>query len=214
MNVQQLSFKHHGEDADFFRNMSFDLAPGRIHALHGKNGVGKTVLLQLLSGIISSNVFLKGKINATGGVALVNQRFDQMIVEEFSFSENLQLANMPRFPNPFYTLKPPPPVDPHLLERFHIDRNLPVKQLSGGQRQILALMMTLQRKAQFLLLDEPTATLDEQNANMVFEFLRNIPHRTFLVVCHDLELIYRYTNGSHLHLKLDKDGTRDLTISG
>ena len=71
-----------------------------------------------------------------------------------------------------------------------MSRNLSTNS-SGGQRQILSLMMVLQREFDVLLLDEPTATLDEQNARMVFDFLHTLAEAqiTLLVVCHDPELL-------------------------
>jgi ABC-type multidrug transport system ATPase subunit len=214
MNVQQLSYKHHKNGPHFFQDLTFELSPGKIHALHGKNGVGKSILLQLLSGQHFSGSQVTGRINVQGGVAIVNQRFDQMIADEFTFAENLLFSKMTRFPKPFAALQPSPHLHSQLCNKFHIDMNLPVKMLSGGQRQILALMMALQRPVQWLLLDEPTATLDEQNAAMVFEFLRSISDRTFLVVCHDRELIREYANGIHLRLELDEQSVRRLAKEG
>ena len=178
-----------------FENLSLELCPGKLHALHGKNGVGKTVLLQLLS-------------KKTEG-ALVNQRFDTMIADRFTFTENLQFASMKRFPSPFSRLKRSlPPAE--LLDRFHIHPHIPAYKLSGGQRQILALLMVLQRSPKLLLLDEPTAALDTQNAEMVFSFLSALTDTTLLVVCHDTALISRYTTGPHFTLSLNEQGFRVL----
>ena len=82
-------------------------------------------------------------------------------------------------------------------------------QLSGGQRQILALMMKLQGNPGLLLLDEPTAALDEENAGLVFDFLKGLP-LTVLAVCHDEELVERYTTGNRLQMYIGKDNVRYL----
>lgn len=89
-----------------------------------------------------------------------------------------------------------------LVDRFHIDRKKPVHLLSGGQRQILALLMVLQTPIDYLLLDEPTATLDEENAEMVFEFLQGLTQEglTIFVVCHDKDLVERFLTGQSLHI--------------
>lgn len=211
MRVHQLSYRHHKNASYFFKNISFELTPGKMHALHGKNGMGKSVLLHLLSGKKSSQAIIEGEIRGVENATLVNQRFDQMIADQFSFDENLKFACMNTFPNPFLRLKKGNfPLD--FLEKFHIDPSQPVNKLSGGQRQILALLMVLQQRKTILLLDEPTAALDEQNARLVFEFLQILTFQgiALLVVCHDQELIRSYTNGKHLHLEMDKDGCRKL----
>lgn len=196
MKIANLNFQHHKQGPYFFRDLSFELEEGQIHALHGKNGVGKSVLLHLLS-------------QQCGEITLLTQQFDQTLVGQFSFLENLQFATLKRFPSPFARLKSYLQM-PQLLEKFHIDINLPVYKLSGGQRQILALLMKLQKDTKVLLLDEPTGALDEQNAIMVFEFLQNLKGVTMLIVCHDQELIKRYTTGRHLHLEIDANGQRRL----
>lgn len=209
MQVINLSYKHHKEAPYFFQNLSFDLEPGKIHALHGKNGVGKSVLLQLLARKIPPQAIFSGEIGGAEKSTLVNQRFDQMIADQFSFHENLQFACMNMFPKLFGGFNEPK-FFPDFLDRFDIDYGKAAHKLSGGQRQILALMMVLQKPQSFLLLDEPTATLDDENAHMVFEFLQTLTLKniTFLIVCHDRELMNRYTTGKALFLESDSGGAR------
>lgn len=211
MHIKQLNFQHHKDAPLFFKDLSFDLEQGKIHALHGKNGTGKTVLLNILGRKMPPQSILRGEIRNGENIVLVNQRFDQMIADQFSFTENLQFACMDRFPMPFKGLQQPQAYAA-FLDKFHIDTSLAARQLSGGQRQILALLMVLQRPMDVLLLDEPTATLDEQNALMVFEFLKTLTQQnlTLLVVCHDQELINHYTTGQHFHLEIDALGIRSL----
>lgn len=211
MYVHQLSYKHHLKAPYFFKNLSFHLESGKMHALHGKNGMGKSVLLNLLNRKRIPEAFIEGEIKGSENTVLINQRFDQMIADQFSFEENLQFACMSRFPSPFSTIKSPL-FQPAFLEKFHIDISQPVNKLSGGQRQILALLMGLQKKRNVLLLDEPTATLDEENAILVFEFLKTLTtqNMTLLIVCHDRGLINQYANGSHLQLAMNPEGQRVL----
>lgn len=211
MHVKNLCFRHKKQAKPFFTDLNFHLAPGKLHALHGKNGTGKTVLLNILSGKTDPSACLEGSIQNRGAV-LVNQRFDTMIADQFTFLENLKFARFNRFPLPFVRLKQAK-LFTELIEHFHIDFATPAYKLSGGQRQILALLMVLQRKAKILLLDEPTATLDEQNAQMVFEFLHKLQDITLLVVCHDKDLISRYTTGSHYTLIRNSSGLRTLAIN-
>lgn len=212
MYVHQLSYQHHKTSPYFFKDLSFELVPGKMHALHGKNGVGKSILLNLLTQKRVPESMIKGEIRGGESVVLVNQRFDHMIADQFSFEENLKFACMNLFPNPFSRLNTPF-FYPDFLEEFLIDMSQPANKLSGGQRQILSLLMVLQKKCKTLLLDEPTATLDEQNALLVFEFLKTLTFQniTILVVCHDRELVKTYANGNHFHLEMDSNGLRKMT---
>lgn len=213
MQVKHLYFQHDKNAPYFFQDLSFTLEPAKLHALHGKNGMGKTVLLNIISQRTNPQAIVKGKIINRGKVTLVNQRFDQMLADQFSFEENLRFACMKRFPSPFSRLKSPR-LCPAFLERFQINPSKPVNQLSGGQRQILALAMVLQQPMDILLLDEPTATLDESNALLVFEFLKMLllQKMTLLVVCHDRDLVNHYTTGQQLQLEKDALGIRRLRV--
>ena len=143
------------------------------------------------------------------GIVLVNQRFDQTLADRFSFEENLKFGCMGAFPSLFSRLKKPS-FYPALIEKFNIDLSLPAYMLSGGQRQILALLMKMQRKSRIMLLDEPTATLDEENARLVFAFLHSLENITLLVTCHDQKLLSEYTTGKHLHLHIAENGMREI----
>lgn len=208
MRIRNLSYRHRAHAPYLFRGLDFALEPGRLHALHGKNGTGKSVLLHLLNGDLLSEGVLEGEIQCHGAAALVNQKFDQMIADQFSFDENLRLACMRQLPSLFSTLKEPDLVF-EALERFQIDRNIPVCRLSGGQRQILSILMALQKQVKYLFLDEPTAAMDEENATLVFDFLSLLTEKgmTVFAVCHDRELIYRYVTGSEWMLKKTENGT-------
>ena len=208
MQVQNLSYRHRKNAPYLFCNLNFSLESGKLHALHGKNGTGKSVLLHLLSGDVHPEGVVDGEIHRKGKAALVNQKFDQMIADQFSFDENLKLACMRRLPSLFTSLKKPD-IAFEALERFQIDRTIPVCRLSGGQRQILSILMALQKRVDYLLLDEPTATMDEENAALVFDFLSLLVENglTILAVCHDRELISRYVTGSDMILTKTDRGT-------
>lgn len=195
MNIDQLSYKHHKNAPYLFKDLSFQLKPGAIHALHGKNGTGKSVLLRLLNGKRTPEAIVEGEIRATGKTLLVDQRYDQLIADAFTFEENLRFACIEPYPSLIKPLKKPI-YHANFVEIFSIDTTKLVHTLSGGQRQILALLMVLQKPVTTLLLDEPTATLDEENAVLVFEFLKVVAAQNIaiLVVCHDRELIDRYAS--------------------
>ena len=133
-----------------------------------------------------------------------------MIADQFSFIENARLAAMAHYPG--VTKLPQATLYPELLQRFGIAMDKPTKLLSGGQRQILAIVMALQKKCSILLLDEPTAALDETNAELVMHFLQDLIRTTGLTVimiCHDSDLI-RIFNGVVHTMSSDLHGVRRI----
>jgi ABC-type lipoprotein export system ATPase subunit len=221
LKIKNVSFKFNAQSPFFFKNLSVDFAMGTMHIIRGQNGVGKSTLLKILQGKLNVGEQLSGtfcfgadsfqvdsdkKIDQTcfKHVALVQQKFDLMLADQFSFTHNLQCANMPEFPT--LGRLPEHKSLPELIQRFGIDINKPVKFLSGGQRQILAILMALQKVPSVLLLDEPTATLDEQNADMVMQFLTGLiasTGLTVLIICHDKELVARYAPNGYFEMSHD-----------
>lgn len=181
-----------------FKNLSLNLEKDKLHLLTGQNGSGKTTLLRLIR-------------DDDRRVCLVDQKFDQMIADQFSFEDNLRFATLSTIPLPWFFSQKRVAIPP-FITRFGIDLKREARILSGGQRQILALLMILQRKPSLLLLDEPTAALDATNAKMVFEFLKEAKI-TALVVCHDQHLANQYRTGDAFHLDVDEEGGRQLISS-
>lgn len=204
----------------FFQDLSFTLKKGALNTLKGKNGSGKSTLFAALRGELSCQGILKiddetlkfSDPKIPDKVVLISQQFDQMIADEFSFRDNLKFAQLSRCP--FFHKGLSRALDiPPLIERFGIDQDQPARVLSGGQRQILAILMALQKKPLLLLLDEPTATLDPVNARMVFKFLTTLIEQrslTAFVICHDHELINSFRTGYDYSIEVQEEGRRLL----
>jgi len=210
----------------FFHELSFELEKGTLHTLSGKNGSGKSTLLAALRGDLSAELMgtveIEGMLHPISNkealrqkIALISQRFDEMIADQFSFLQNLKFAQFSSRPSLLKGFQEMPFL-PDFIERFGIDYDKPARLLSGGQRQVLALLMALQKQPSILFLDEPTATLDPTNARMVFQFLRALIDEfnlTALVICHDEELAASYRSGNSFNIQVGQTGLRYLTSS-
>ena len=219
--INNITFTFSGHSKVFFRNLSASFSLGKIHFIRGRNGVGKSTLFRILRGQVSRDEMVLGSacfgndclpIGSSRSViekkvCLVQQRVESMLAGSLSGFENLRSAAIGRVPS----LAGLPGCDelPSFMEGLGIPMDIPVGLLSGGQRQILAILMALQKSPKVLLLDEPTAALDNNNSRLVMDFLARIARETdvsILIICHDSAIIDEYSSGGCLGLRETKEG--------
>jgi len=184
------------------RDLSLHLRNGEILGLIGDNGAGKTTLLKILSGFHSATT---GRVMVNGeevtlrsvsaarraGIEIVYQ--DLALVNGLSIAENVFLGRE-HYSGPLRTLG-------HRRMRKEADEflsqlglaNLPgmtedVANLSGGQRQAIALARALYSQPRILLLDEPTAAMGPRETAQILELVRRLrdeQHVSILFVNHN-----------------------------
>jgi ABC-type lipoprotein export system ATPase subunit len=200
--LENLSFCFNNQK-QLFDNFACQLPEPNIYFLQGKNGTGKSTLFKIMQGELtaqSGSISFNGSTFKLGSpehrnfahehISSVPQKFDQMLAPQFTFTQNLQFAQITQYPG--LELLPEQPELPELLQKFSIPFDQPVEKLSGGQRQILAIIMALHKVTTLLLLDEPTAALDQENTGMVMEFLQVLQQQknlTIIIICHDQDLL-------------------------
>jgi ABC-type multidrug transport system ATPase subunit len=224
--VEQLSFSFNRTDT-FFENLSFSCAEPGLIFVRGKNGIGKSTLFRLLQGSLGKGELVSGQVTIDGSrYDLANTR-DRALLHECSIAmaqesalmvaprftgfENLAYACLSRYPD--FSFAPVTQVTPDLARQFAIPLDLCVGELSGGQRQMLALLMVTQRPLQVLFLDEPTAALDEKNARLVMDFIRQLViNKNIFVICisHDAVLVQEYAD-LVVQIAEDMPGKRTVT---
>ena len=180
--------------------VDFEAAPGEVHALLGENGAGKSTLSNILTGLYrpdEGQVFLYGRqmhFHAPrdaldAGIGMVHQHF--RLVEPFTVAENVVLGDHRGEGRTFR-------VHPRATERrvaeigerygLHVDPKARIWQLSVGEQQRVEILKALYRDARILILDEPTAVLTPQEAEVLFETLREMAAsgRTVIFISHKL----------------------------
>lgn len=220
LTIENLSFKFTAQSPEFFKDINVTFDQGKLHFVRGPNGAGKSTLFRLVQGTLDQHEVATGNVyvgtkqyhfvpgthqkRRVNEIKVVHQKFDLMLADQLSFTQNLQLANMPMYPGlqalPMYQQLP------DFVQRFGIDMAKPVYLLSGGQRQILSILMALQKPVSVLLLDEPTAALDDKNSQMVMVFLHHLLQSaglTILIICHDKELVTRYAQDGYFEFSID-----------
>lgn len=129
-----------------FRSLSFEVLPGQCLVVMGRNGAGKSTLLKTLSGLITPT---EGKVSADSAIA--HSALDQATYSELSPREHLKFFDQTGDPDSWLTQVG--------LEVQAWDR--PCGNLSTGMRARVKLAIALQSKRKILLLDEPSAGIDE-----------------------------------------------------
>ena len=210
------SFNHFSFDFDqqgsyFFDDISLNKVKHRLTFIVGKNGVGKSTFFRLLQGIVYPGERISGILNVNEHSydlsipadrdrlhkksLILHQQFDAMLVPHFTGEENLRFAQFPQYPGLFQGAKHNNNLKAN--ECLQIPLEKPVHLLSGGQRQLLALVMVTQRPLNILLLDEPTAALDTKNSEYVIQGIATLAREnniTILCISHDNEIINRYAD--------------------
>ncbi|MEV5693678.1 ABC transporter ATP-binding protein [Micromonospora globbae] len=175
--------------APVLHDVDLTVAPGSISAVVGANGAGKTTLLRAVSGMLRP---LAGRIELAGedlrgtpveqlvrrGMAHVPE--GRGVIGELSVDENLRLgglwrrdrADAARALDEVYQL-----FEPLARRRRHLGH-----QLSGGERQMLALGRALVGRPRLLLLDEPSLGLAPRVVAQIMALLRQLRDRTGLAV--------------------------------
>lgn len=175
------------------QDVTCEAKTGEIHAILGENGAGKTTLMKILAGFYTPNtgqieidgqemVFHSPKDAKLAGIGMVHQHFS--LVPALTVGENLALGS----PDTPFFLKPKQ-WNQHLVESaeafgFDIRPNVPVSQLSMGERQRVEIFRMLMEGAQILILDEPTSILAPKEAERLFAHLHEFAqsgHTIFLV---------------------------------
>ena len=177
--------------------VSLTLRPGEIHALLGENGAGKSTLVKIVYGVLradSGEMRWNGQIVQAGSPAQARRLGIGMVFQHFSLFDSLTVAE-----NIALGIDEKVPMR-DLTERIGevsahyglaLDPGRHVHTLSVGERQRVEIVRCLLQNPSLLIMDEPTSVLTPQEANRLFETLRQLASEgvTVLYISHKLEEI-------------------------
>lgn len=190
IRLQDVWFRYERNAPDVLRVCSLEIASRRITALVGGNGSGKTTLLKVLG----------ARVKPYMGAVFVFDEGKRSLVRASSASARTTIAHLPQDPTLIFDSDTVSGeiADPGVLHEWGIhslDGLLDADpfDLSGGQRQLLALAKVLLTDADILLLDEPTKGMDIALRSRVQDVLRKECERgrTIVMATHDLDLAAR-----------------------
>jgi simple sugar transport system ATP-binding protein len=199
------------------QDVSVSIRPGECHALVGRNGAGKSTLVAVMTGLLKPDT---GSLRLHGepapsladraawqeSVACVYQR--SMVVPTLSVGENIFLNRSDRTLVRWRDLRRE--ARRLLLEwGFDLDVDEPASTLSVEQKQIVEIARALAIGARFLILDEPTASLESHAVERLFERVRRVKASgvAILYISHHLEEIYEICDNTTVL----RDGKRIVT---
>src|SRR5579863_3264368 len=184
--------------------VSFDVAPGEVHALLGENGAGKSTLIKIVSGVFPPDrgeVIVDGKpVNLErpddarkAGVATIYQEL--LLFPELTVAENVFMGHAPRAALGRLDWRAMREKTQGLLDSLEIHdlkADQVVGALSVGNRQRVEILRALSQDARILIMDEPTAALTEYDVTRLFDIVRRLKSRGVAVIyiSHRLDEIF------------------------
>ena len=164
-------------------DVSITVRAGEIHAICGENGAGKSTLMKVLSGVSPYGTY-EGEILLYGeeqryrdiasseqaGIAIIHQEL--ALIPELSITENIFLGNeIRRFGRIDWQAQRQRTIE--LLARVGLreDPDVPVKTLGVGKQQLIEIAKALNKDVKLLILDEPTAALNENDSQHLLDLI-------------------------------------------
>ncbi|MDC2998695.1 ABC transporter ATP-binding protein [Candidatus Pelagibacter sp.] len=167
-------------------NVSLEFNSGKIYALLGENGAGKSTLVKILSGVIIPD---EGKIYLNENNLKLNSPLDAkkndigMVFQHFNLFETLSVFENLIIDSDEKRESLREKIDTIMKKyNFSIDLDIPVLNLSAGQKQKVEIIRCLIRNPKVLIMDEPTSVLTEQETSELFLSLKKFSEEGILII--------------------------------
>ncbi len=182
LEVADLTRRFHGVVA--VDHVDFDVRPGEIHALVGENGAGKSTVINIIGGVLQPTA---GSIRIDGlgrhfptpasaqaaGISVIFQEFN--LLPHLSVAENIYINREPTR-GPVIDWSAMERGSTEVLQRLglNVDPQIAVDQLSVAQQQLVEIARALSFKSRVIVMDEPTASLSDREADRLLEIVRDL----------------------------------------
>lgn len=192
IEFSHVSFKYPGTQKTVLHDLSFRINKDKVTAIVGENGAGKSTIIKLVAGlyeptegfvkISNMNPYSMSNEDISNELSIVFQDFKNY---EISLRDNIVFGKAGDISEDLRLLE---------LDKYSEDTNIGKLEedgvyLSGGESQKLALARAIQKKSDFLIFDEPTASMDPMvEAKMYDNILKVLKNRGALIITHRLVL--------------------------
>jgi len=202
IELHTLSYTFPGSKEPLFEDINFKFEPNLTYAFIGKTGSGKTTLIDLICGLLTSysgKIIIDGKVlnsknlnswrNQFGYVPQSINLLDDSILKNIAFGEKDSNIELERVINAA-----------KLANLYSFINNLPKKfetqvgdkgvRLSGGQRQRIGIARALYKNPRILIFDEATSALDNETENEIIKAIDSLKGaRTIFIIAHRMSTI-------------------------
>lgn len=192
IEFSHVSFKYPGTQKTVLHDLSFKINKDKVTAIVGENGAGKSTIIKLVAGlyeptegsvrISNMNPYSMSNEDISNELSIVFQDFKNY---ELSLRDNILFGKDGDISEDLRLLE---------LDKYSEDTNIGKLEedgvyLSGGENQKLALARAIQKKSDFLIFDEPTASMDPMvEAKMYDNILKVLKSRGAIIITHRLVL--------------------------
>ncbi len=201
--VEFNSISKNFENISALNQVSLKIKTGQITALAGDNGSGKSTLIKILSGELNPTagmIIIRGKqynklspkVAKLNGISTVYQ--DLSLVEERDAIDNIFLGKELTKNNLFMNRREMETLGVEFLREFNIDIKdiyKPVKYLSGGQRQAIAIARAIHDDSELIIFDEPTAAMGVIESELINKNILKLKqlNKTIIIISHNINQI-------------------------
>ncbi len=185
--------------------VSVDLKKGEVLALVGENGAGKSTLMKILSGAYqpdSGEIFLNGeKIDHNYnpgkaidmGISSIYQEFNNL--PDMSVAENIFLGEIPKNAFRFIDYKKLYKDAKEIMSKVGLNCNpkLEAVHLSVAERQLLEIAKAISKDAKIIIMDEPTAPLNDEETETLFKLIKKLTAegKSVIYISHRIEEVFK-----------------------
>lgn len=223
LEMNQISKEFTGVKA--LDNVNFKVKKGEIHSLVGENGAGKSTLMKVLSGVYpygtyEGDIVYEGKVqqfnkindSVNAGIVIIYQElalFPDLTVYENIFAGNeIKQGSLIDWNETIVEAK-------KLLKKVNLDINPEtlVKDLGVGKRQLIEIAKALSKDVKLLILDEPTAALNEDDSENLLELLDGLRKQgiTCIMISHKLKEVIKISDSATVIRDGQTIGTLDAS---
>ena len=189
------------------KDVEFDLQEGEIHGLVGENGAGKYTLMKIIAGdykLDSGELKFEGNViklrNPTDslnyGIRIIYQEFN--LVKTLSVAENICIGDYPRTRLGTIDQKAMNQEARRILDQLgeNIDVHKRAADISVAQQQIVEIAKAMRKNCRILIMDEPTAALNDQETEKLFEMIRRMRDNgtSIIIISHRLSEQFELTD--------------------